>query len=88
MSFFAGRDRQRQHHDTLIQQIVRFPQRGHATDTPCWRFVIVDLARLFGKALADVFAVAHIGLEGILQLFLDCGKAFAVTDFPGIFPVR
>ena len=45
--------------DALVAQFLRFVARRLAADRTRRRFVVVDLARFFGEASADVLRVAH-----------------------------
>src|SRR5436190_24306723 len=56
-------DGQRNHFDTLFTQLIDFFARGLPANRPFGRFAVVNLPRLVGESLADVFSV----LEHVLD---------------------
>ena len=67
MNFVFRRHGCRKHGNTLVEQFAGLIGRGGTTDSTGRRLVIVNAARLFRKALADVFGPPRHVDQGLIQ---------------------
>ena len=62
------RHERRQDEDSFVEQFTGFIGGRHTANGACRRFFIVNAARLFRKALADVLRLPRHGHQGLMQL--------------------